>query len=609
MPISGGTYMTLPRVYGQGQLFAFSALDGDSFSSDDLAGYLSGDRIGIIFCLKERRELAFCGIRGGSTEFATVTGDYLDVVDTCKVLFVKRNIVIGEVYGEVRPAVFCEGRVKTGSVCAMPDTEEPGDSTEWSSTDSTGCLRSISIEMHYNDADEYTGLAVIGNRYAFVYGHSQEELLSLVREAFRMDMHAEEEKKLAFYRRFGALTGRGQMDGMPYARQYPALYAKCLSVMKTQLYSPESEYSMIRSTPDRLPHKKLWLWDSVFHAAGFRHLDTSLAEDLIRAVFVHQRTDGFIPHMSDLGSGSGITQPPIIAWGAWKVYEKAADKSRSFLEEIYKNNARFLDWYHVNRRLDTDTFLYTWNLTDDVNCRCDESGMDNSPRFDGHDPLYAIDLSCFMANDVRVMARIAHELGYTADELRYNEWYDRISLDINRILWSEEDGFYFDYNTNCKKLSKVWSVASFLPIFAEVCSRKRREALLFHLTDPHSFGTAFPIPSISLKDPTYGSDMWRGPVWINYNYMIIDGLRRCFGTLSHAENGIAGYITEKTLSVINKWYNETGCIFEFYDSSDRVPPMRLNRKGPAFEPYNFDVRYQTIRDYGWSTTLAFDLLN
>ena len=38
-------------------------------------------------------------------------------------------------------------------------------------------------------------------------------------------------------------------------------------------------------------------------------------------------------------------------------------------------------------------------------------------------------------------------------------------------------------------------------------------------------------------------------------------------------------------------------------------PYELNRKGEPFEPYDFTIRYQSIRDYGWSTTLLFDLLN
>ena len=80
--------------------------------------------------------------------------------------------------------------------------------------------------------------------------------------------------------------------------------------MKTQLYAPEEAFAGIWSTPDRLPHQHMWLWDSIFHAVVFRHVDAGLAQELIRAVWTHQRADGFIPHMADVGQTSDITQPP-----------------------------------------------------------------------------------------------------------------------------------------------------------------------------------------------------------------------------------------------------------------------------------------------------------
>lgn len=116
------------------------------------------------------------------------------------------------------------------------------------------------------------------------------------------------------------------------------------------------------------------------------------------------------------------------------------------------------------------------------------------------------------------------------------------------------------------------------------------------------FGTDFPIPSISKKDINFGTDMWRGPVWINYNYMISKGLEE-FGYFA-----LSNRIKEKTLSVINEWYNRTGTIYEFYDSENRTPPSCFNRKGAVVEPYDFRIKYQSIRDYGWSVTLSFDML-
>ena len=114
--------------------------------------------------------------------------------------------------------------------------------------------------------------------------------------------------------------------------------------------------------------------------------------------------------------------------------------------------------------------------------------------------------------------------------------------------------------------------------------------------------TEFPIPTIARNDATFGSDLWRGPVWINYNYMIAEGLSNC------GYKADAKYVVDKTVFHMNRWYQATGVINEFYDSANLVPPAHHNRKGLPFEPYNIDVRMQTIRDYGWSNTLLCDML-
>ena len=49
----------IPKKWGQGQLFAFSALDGDSFFEDDFTGALAGDKIGVVFETDCRRTLYF----------------------------------------------------------------------------------------------------------------------------------------------------------------------------------------------------------------------------------------------------------------------------------------------------------------------------------------------------------------------------------------------------------------------------------------------------------------------------------------------------------------------------------------------------------------------
>ena len=50
--------MFIADKWGQGQIFAFSALDGKTCAENDFVGILSGDRLGIRFFTKVRRELA-----------------------------------------------------------------------------------------------------------------------------------------------------------------------------------------------------------------------------------------------------------------------------------------------------------------------------------------------------------------------------------------------------------------------------------------------------------------------------------------------------------------------------------------------------------------------
>ena len=557
----------IPNKWGQGQLFAFSALDGESLFSDDFTGTLAGDKIGVIFHTMCRRTLYF----GDMNKFIIpkltyVTSDMISIetlLGNFSMIFAERHLVVGE-YDDIL-GVF----VSTGGVHKIVSN---GD-----------------IEIQDTDNGEYTALLKGDGRFAFAYGKSENEVIALCEKGLNIDLEALKEKKLEPYK-----------NTPDEGSEYAALYAKCISTMKTQLYSPEGNIKRIWSTPDRLPHRNMWLWDSIYHAIGHRHLDASLAQTLILALFDVQNDDGFIPHMATPDISSGITQPPVIAWGAWLVYEKSGDKA--FLETVFKRNKAFLLWCQANRRKGEEE-LYSWHTNPDLNNRCDESGMDNSPRFDTESDLYAIDFCCFMANEARFMKKIADELSDKESSEFFGSWYEKIKAHINSTLWCEEDGFYYDFDITNGCFNKVQSVSSFLPIFAGVCDEAQCKHLIAHLENPEEFGTDLPIPSISKKDKTFGTDMWRGPVWINYNYMISKGLKE-YGYVNLSDK-----ITNKTLSVINEWYNRMGTVYEFYDSEDRIPPFCFNRKGQVFEPYDFRLKYQSIRDYGWSVTLTFDMLN
>lgn len=553
--------MYFSNVWGQGQLFAFSALDGKTEKINDFVGTLSGDRLGIIFHTNIRRELAIVSLNTTKLTYDAVLSDYIQAyIDNGAItlMYANTHTILGELCMGAKATVFVEDDYQS-------EIHE-------------------NITIHNTNDGQFTAISTRGNYFVFVYGNSKEEVIKRVENGFALCFEEVKRKKLYFYEKH-------QNNG-PYAK----LYNKCLSVMKSQLYTPECQFSKIWSTPNRLPHRHLWLWDSVFHAIGHRNIHPSIAEQLILSIFENQEESGKIPHVVTPTFHSKISQPPIIAWGALKVFEKS--NNLEFLREVFQKNNLLLSWFHKNRRLN-DKALYSWKvIIESEHCKGDESGMDNSPRFDNVKHMYAIDLTCFIAKDVYSMAKIADLLGENSKP--YYDWYEAIKRDVNQYLFY--DNFYYDYDIDKQAISPVKSMCGFLPLYAGICEDKHINALTKELTNPETFYTDFPIPSVALTEPSFSTDMWRGPVWLNYNYFILDGL------LTSNQPDLFKKLANKMLFCINRWYEQFGTLYEFYDSKDRKCPSRLTRKGDVIEPYIFKIKPQVIRDYGWSVTTTLDLI-
>lgn len=568
--------MNLPKVWGAGALFCYSGLDGENLYSDDLCGTLSGDRIGILFHTPVMQELHFCLNKVKDMRMQIVASDLIHVDITCnsgqehplRVIFQEQHLVIGD----------CPENV-------IPNLHFYGDFAE----ERIDNIRVFTTEEHITAL----GIKNCSGRicFAFAHGHHEDAVIQLCEKGLQMNIVEAESKKLEFFKRLPLLQAEEKIK---------SLFYKCCSVMKTQVYTPEGPFKGFWTTPDRLPHKMLWLWDSVFHSIGNYLLSEELATDTIMAPLDLASEDGFIPHMGDTSYKSNITQPPVLAYGIWKLFKRNGD--RQLLEKTYSRLKGYLLWNKTNRDNNNNN-LFEWAVSDDPNCRCGECGLDNSPRFDDKPILDAIDFSCFMANETRYMAYIADELGMPGEVKFWSEWHEKIKDAINTYLWDENDGFYYDLDLKTGELKKVQTFASFLPLFAGVCDSRQASLLVAALNDESRFNTPFGIPSIAANHDTYGTDMWRGPVWINFNYMIAEGLRE------YGYDAIADNIIDKTIRTVSFWYEHDGVIYEFYDSQNRISPQKLSRKGPPVIPYNIRIRTQCIRDYGWSCTLVADMIH
>ena len=382
------------------------------------------------------------------------------------------------------------------------------------------------------------------------------------------------------------------------APQTARTLAKAFSQMKTQVYTPEGRMRHRFTTPDRWPHRAMWLWDSVFHAIGWRHIHPALAREMIDAVMDIQAEDGFIAHANNPHRSSDVTQPPILALGVKLVNE--VDPQPAWIEQVYPKLCAYIEWDLTHR--DSDGLgLVEWAIEADPNCRSGESGMDNSSRFDRANRLDAVDFNAFLSLECQILSGFAQALGRRTEAQTWQERHQKLNRLINERLWSEKEKFYLDFDLDRSQPSPVLASVGFLPLICGAASAEQARMLADHLANPAMFATPFRIASIAVKDTfNYQKDMWRGPVWINVNWLIAYGFEKA------GMPETARALRLETMREIEQTCEHFGTFFEYFDDRREIDPPALLRKGscaPEVSPY-----HQVIHDYGWTATLYVDLL-
>lgn len=352
-------------------------------------------------------------------------------------------------------------------------------------------------------------------------------------------------------------------------------YYKAISVQKVNIESAQLDLPCHWTTPDRMPHRHMWMWDSAFHALGLQHIDMDLAREALKALFSKQRDDGKIllavqPGKADREEDD--TQPPILAWSLCRLCERMVQTD--FVGEIYPRVVRYLEWFENNRK--NENGLYGWHIrqTDDPvsAARGGESGMDNSPRFDKAKSMTAVDLSSYMASEYWSLEKLARYLEREDDVAEWKKRRLKIAERVNELLWDDEARFYFDLDEVGEFIS-IKTSAGFLPMNGQIPDRDRAEALRMHLMNPNEFWAPFPVPSVSIDEPSFSNDMWRGPTWVNVNVLIY------YGLMSYGFFQEARQLARISLQEIVRHYMQEGCFFEYYDAMGAVSPPELPRKG------------------------------
>jgi hypothetical protein len=549
----------LPDIWGMGQLLAFSGIDG--FTDFDAPFVLhTGDRPGsFIVRLPIEARIEFQNLAG--LEFKMILGD----------------AVLAESPAGVFAGAFRDHHSLIGT---KPLTAQMVADTQMIS-DQPGIIGET-------DKLILAGLAKDTRWVLMVVGKEEKgKIKRLLEAALKEDL----EKTLAARSEY-VLKAAVPKD-LDAGRK--RLLYKAVSVMKMNTEAASGKFGRRWTTPDRWPHRKMWLWDTAFHGIGFAAVDPVIGKDIVLAMLEQVGPDGMLPHcVAPDGERSNITQPPVLAWSVWSIFQKTEDKK--WAGECLPLLVRYLEWIRQNRDQNNNS-LPEWFIEGSPLCRSGESGMDNSSRFDKAVLMDAVDFAGFLCHDYQSLALLADRLEKKDIASMASQHADRIAAAVNNLLWSDKEGLYFDRMFD-GTLSNIKASSGFVPLLAGIPDVLRAEALRKHLKNPATFAAPYPVPSISLDSGTYTKDMWRGPSWINYNFVIYRGLLK-YGFKQDAE-----CLKETSLAGIQKWYEKEGSLFEFYDSLDLTSPHLLDRK-QRLSTHDF---YMPISDYHWTAALTAAML-
>lgn len=203
--------------------------------------------------------------------------------------------------------------------------------------------------------------------------------------------------------------------------------------------------------PDKWEYPWFASWDHAFQMVAIAKVDPRLAKEqlllFLREWYMHP--SGALPAYE---FSFFDANPPVHAWGAWRVYKMTGKKDardKDFLEKVFQKLLLNFTWW-VNRKdlrgkhLFSGGFLGLDNIGVINRTLLSQSGI----------MLEQADATAWMAFYCLTMLAIALELAernaaYEDLASKFFEHFIHIADNINRLggtgLWDEEDGFYYDH--------------------------------------------------------------------------------------------------------------------------------------------------------------------
>ena len=360
-------------------------------------------------------------------------------------------------------------------------------------------------------------------------------------------------------------------------------------------------------------------------------------------IVFHNDSDTYFPgpdfHLSKLHPlaskshrTTGMTQPPVLGFVLKEIYDIIDDKEdilnfiKLNIDKVYHNHEHF----YTHRDPNNEGLVYIYHNW--------ESGTDNSPIWDdiwetmdppkykferrdtthvdaaqrptnreydyylhlieiakahNYDDAKIAELSPFLVQDPlfntmliksnAALIELYELIGNSEDKIKtLKQWQTKAIKRFNEKLYNEKLGAYVHYDLRNEKQLEHISSSSFTPLFAGIPSKERANILVKTLMDKFGTDDKYLCASFDPESDRFNpKKYWRGPVWINLNWILYRGLK------SNGFDAIAERVKEESISLIKQYG-----FYEYFD------PRKEVKDNAGYGGNNFS----------WSAALLIDLL-
>lgn len=220
-----------------------------------------------------------------------------------------------------------------------------------------------------------------------------------------------------------------------------------------------------------------------------------------------------------------------------------------------------------------------------------ESGWDMTSRFFNRcDQFLPVDLNSYLykyETDFQFFA----ELSKNTEEATY--WKEQATArkkEINRLMWDEERGFFFDYGYVFDRRSTFYSLAGFAPLWAKLATPEQAKKVVKNLD---KFETEYGLTITAKESLARGLDLskiqkryhpaiedilkpkqWDYPnIWSPMEYIVIEGL------LNYGFKKEAKRIMEKSVKAHAVLFRKYGTFFEKINAETGEPSASFHYVG------------------------------